>query len=599
MANRIPPEIIDTIMQRADIIEIVGEYVPLKRRGRNWFGLCPFHNEDTPSFSVNQEKQIYKCFGCGKGGNVIGFVQEIEHMSFGEAAHRLADRYGITIPEKALTPEEQHLQAERQAMLTAHAVAAEFYAALLSTSAVAQAYMKKRGIESAFAERFFLGMAPENDWQALYTKLHAEGYGDELLIKAGLISKSAKNGRCYDKFHGRLIFPIRDHRGAVIAFGGRAIGDEQPKYLNSQTTPIYNKSHCLYALDLAAASIREQKQVVVMEGYMDVLTAHQTGVTNAVASLGTAFTNEHARLLRRFAPDDGERLQVLLSFDGDSAGEKAARLSLDKLNGFDFIDARVLIYPESLDPDDFLRQYGRKGWQRLKEKYCYPLLDYLLLKALEKFDTSNAAGKGALVTELIPAMQKSKNRTELDSFIRELSRRLNVSEDAIRSDLNHGSGQQTVSSTLTRPGYKEKRFRPGRPANRQLLLLSLSDKNIFSKACMDLGELFGSTEEEDQLISYISSLGENYDFQPSSLFNDLDEEKEGLRQFLLKLLQTEPAAGETDRLVEDYILTIKRHELTEKIGQMQRRISEAEEKNEDSSALVQEKMQLMRAMKQL
>ena len=324
MVNRIPQEIIEEVMQRADIVEIVGEYVALRRRGRNYFGLCPFHHEDTPSFSVNGEKQIYKCFGCGKGGNVIGFVQEIEHLSFQEAVRKLAERYHIVIPERAMNPAEQARLAERQAMLAAYHAAAAFYAAQLPLSTAAQAYMQKRGIDSQAATRFGLGCAPEEDWQALYHTLREAGYGEQTLIDCGLISRSGKNGRCYDKFHGRLIFPIRDQRGGVVAFGGRAMRGEEPKYLNSQTTPIYNKSNVLYALDLAGDAIRRSGQVVIMEGYMDVLTAHRHGVENAVATCGTAFTAEHARLLRRYAPEAPERLQVLLALDPDAAGARAA-----------------------------------------------------------------------------------------------------------------------------------------------------------------------------------------------------------------------------------------------------------------------------------
>ncbi len=595
MANFIPQEIIDTIMQRADILEIVGEYVQLKRQGRNWFGLCPFHHEDTPSFSVNPEKQIFKCFGCGKGGNSIGFVQEVEHLSFTEAVQKLADRYAVAIPEKALNPAEQRRQAERQAILAAHAQSASFYAQQRQTSATAAAYAKKRGLEEAVCQRFSLGMAPEEDWQALYHNLHQAGYGDELLIKAGLISRSTKNGRCYDKFHGRLIFPICDPRGAVIAFGGRALGEEQPKYLNSQSTPIYNKSNCLYALHLAAEAIRSSRQVVIMEGYMDVLTAHQFGVTNAVAALGTAFTSEQARLLRRYAPEAPARLQMILAFDGDSAGEKAARASLEKLSEFEFIEPRVLVFPEQLDPDEFLKKYGLKGWRRLLEHYCYPALDYLLRKALEKHDASSAAGKGAIVTELLPALRKVKNHTERASFVSQLARKLQVSEQAIQADLASGRNSAAATLALKKPPAQQHTGLPHHPASRQLLLLAISDPAVFDKAQKELGEHFASTPEEQALIDLIAQLGPHYDFHPSSLFNYLSEENEGLRNFLLKLLETDSDGASADA----YIRTIRQHHLSEKIALLQQQISEAEQNHEDSIALLQEKMRLLEEAKQL
>lgn len=602
MVNRIPQEIIEEVMQRADIVEIVGEYVALRRRGRNYFGLCPFHHEDTPSFSVNGEKQIYKCFGCGKGGNVIGFVQEIEHLSFQEAVRKLAERYHIVIPERAMNPAEQARLAERQAMLAAYHAAAAFYAAQLPLSTAAQAYMQKRGIDSQAATRFGLGCAPEEDWQALYHTLREAGYGEQTLIDCGLISRSGKNGRCYDKFHGRLIFPIRDQRGGVVAFGGRAMRGEEPKYLNSQTTPIYNKSNVLYALDLAGDAIRRSGQVVIMEGYMDVLTAHRHGVENAVATCGTAFTAEHARLLRRYAPEAPERLQVLLAFDPDAAGARAAVATLEKLMPFDFIDARVLVFPEELDPDDFLRRYGQRGWQRVCERYCYPALDYLLYRALEKREIKSAADKAAVVAELLPALRRVRSSTERDGFIRSLAQRLQVSEDAIRTDLAGtrpaaAPPRQYEEQPVSR--QREYRFSAGRPANRQLLLLALNDKNIFCQARQILGDDFASTEEEAQLIAFIEKLGTDYDFHPSSLFNHIGKDEEGLRQFLLKLLQAEPAAGDPAVLADAYIREIRRHVLTGRIEALRSQLTQAERNYEDTQNLLQEITRLTLESKQL
>lgn len=603
MANRIPQEIIEEVLERSNIVDIVGEYVALKKRGRNYFGLCPFHNEDTPSFSVNEEKQIYKCFGCGQGGNVIGFVQELEHIPFGDAVRRLADRSGIKIPEKELSPEEQRRMQERQSLLAIHQLAADFYRSQLSQSHQAQAYLKKRGISPESAQRFGLGVAPEEDWQALHTALTKAGFGEPMQLLSGLVSRSAKNNRCYDKFHGRLIFPIRDARGAVIAFGGREMGEGQPKYLNSQTTPIYNKSQQLYGLDLAGDSIRSRGQVVIMEGYMDVLTAHQYGVTNAVASLGTAFTGEQARLLHRYAPEPPGQLQVLLAFDGDGAGSKAALASLERLAAYPFTQPMALVFPEQLDPDDFLHRYGQAGWKRLLEKYAYPTLDYLLLKAQERHDTETAAGKGAIVAELLPAMGRCRNATELDGFIQQLSRVLHVSEDAIRADLARGKGTSIVSQSQSSrhvPTVRRFQISPaGRPANRQLLIFGLSDKNIFETAVAELGDDFPSTEEEAQIIAFVQGLGSLYDFDPRTLFNYLDAEKEGLRQFLLKLIETDCPKENRAQLAQDYIRSIKEHSLKQRLAAIQSCIQAAEQNKEDLSSLLEEKTRLTRELKGL
>ncbi|MBO7667122.1 MAG: hypothetical protein J6T26_01545 [Firmicutes bacterium] len=272
-------------------------------------------------------------------------------------------------------------------------------------------------------------------------------------------------------------------------------------------------------------------------------------------------------------------------------------MSLEKLAGCDLIEPRVLVYPDDLDPDDFLHKYGLRGWERLLERYCYPRLDYLLKKALERHDANTAAGKGEIVTDLVPALRATRNQTEYDSFVRQLARRLQVSEDAIRADVGRGGKAQREQ----RPDslYREKRFRPGRPANRQLLLLALSNENIFRKAREELGELFPSTEEEAQLIAYVEQLGPTFDFRPSSLFNYLDEGQEGLRQFLLKLLQTEAPQGEADVLANDYIRAIKQRDLADRGKALQRRIAEAESRGEDVSGLLREKMQLAQEAKKL
>lgn len=599
MAARIPQEILDEIMRRADIVEIVGEYVPLQRKGRNFFGLCPFHDEDTASFSVNPDKQFFKCFGCGEGGNAIGFLMKVDNISFPEAARTLADRYGITIPEEELSPAELAAQQEKQTLQSAHLDTAIFYAEQLPKSKTALAYLKKRGIDQQMIERFNLGFAPETDWQALTNHLTAKGYSEDVLIKGGLISRSVKNGRCFDKFHGRIIFPIRDNRGVVVAFGGRALGDEQPKYLNSMSTPIYNKSLHLFALDLASASIAKQAQVIIMEGYMDVLAAHQFNITNAVASLGTAFTDQQARLLHRLAPQAPDKLSVILAFDGDGAGAKAAMASLNKLAGYDFCQPSIMVFPEKLDPDDFLRKYGKKGWNRLLERYCYSTLDYLLLKALERNDKETASGKGAIVADLLPHIAAAKSQTERESFIRRLARELQVSDTAIYADLAKsglldGKKLKSASIMATEPVAKKL----SHPAKRQLLALAINDKRIFDKASEELGDNFADSEQSQQIIDIIKSLGDDYDFQPNSLFNYLPEENEGLRQFMLKLLETDITSDDALALSASYIAIIKQHEIKEEIAKINQAIDKAAAMNEDYRELLSEKLRLTNLLHQ-
>ena len=594
MAGRIPQETLDVIMSRCDIVEVIGEYVQLQRKGRNYFGLCPFHGEDTASFSVSADKQFFKCFGCGEGGNVIGFIMKIEGLSFPEAARKLADRCGVIIPEKDLTPQQIAAQQEKQRLLAVHEEAASFYASILPQSPAALAYLKKRGIDRTMAERFGLGFAPEADWQALTKHLTEKGYSEDMLIKAGLVSRSAKNGRCFDKFHGRLIFPICDNKGAVIAFGGRAIGDEQPKYLNSMSTPIYNKSNQLFALNLASQAIAKEKRVFIMEGYMDVLTAHQFGITNAVASLGTAFTDQQARLLQRLAPPLPEKLEVMLSFDGDGAGAKAAMASLEKLNRCDFAEAKVVVYPQKLDPDEFLRKYEARGWQRLMERYCYPMLDYLLLRALERHDRETASGKGAIVADLLPAIAACASLTERESFIRRVARELQVSETAINADLAKSGlldGKKLPAAPRKPVTPRQASTKAGK-ADMQLMALAVNNKEIFDLAKKELGGDFGSTTEERQLISLIDQLGDAYDFKPSSLFNHLSEDFEGLRQFMLKLLESDIEQYDPNVLANSCIHTVRQERLKSRIAEINEKLNAQESNGVDCHELLAEKQRL-------
>ena len=557
MKNYIPPEIIDEIIRRADILELVNNYLPLKKRGQNYVGLCPFHEEDTPSFTVNPAKQVFYCFGCQKGGNIINFLMEIEGLTWLEATESLAERYGVVIPRRAYTKADEKKKQEKDLIKEAHCLAADFYAGQLkslSAHSVAGKYITKRSLNQKIIEGFHLGYAPEDDWEALAKYLLGKNYAAALLEKAGLVAKSAKNGRYYDKFHGRLIFPIYDFRGQAVAFGGRIVGEGQPKYLNSNQTPIYNKSEHLYGLHNAAANIRKYDLAVVMEGYMDVLIAHQYGVDNAVAPLGTAFTPQQAKLLKRYT------MNALLSFDGDKAGSNAAVRSIDILRDEGF-NVRVLPLPEGRDPDDFLRSEGKDGWDDLLEKKSSGALEYLLQLALKKYPAPSVADKGLIVKELLPAISKTKSQVERDSFISLVAQKLEVAPNNIYADLRKSGlkintpRQMNNQKTLV-PSDKIKL----KDIEIQVLRLLIEDRDFFSLTLSELPQGCGFNGTAGELIALIKE-AEDYDWQPVTLINRIGEENEGLRRFLLKLLH-EDFISETilneagkKRLLGEYIKT--------------------------------------------
>ena len=368
MAGRFPPLWLDELRSRADIVQVISGYVPLKKNGHRYWGLCPFHGEKTASFSVDSERQLYYCFGCKASGSVIQFVMDIERLSFPDAVKLLADHLHMPLPQMEDDPEYQKRRDQRDRLLAANREAARFYHQTLFTEAGKPMldYLKKRGLDDVVIRKFGLGAAP-NQWDAITKHLTGMGYTLEELKLVGLTvikeaepataDSPAKPRRAFDMFRNRAIFPIIDQYGNVLAFGGRTLGDGQPKYLNTSDTPVFNKRKGVYAANLLRKE-RNLDRVILVEGYMDVVSLTQFGVRGVCATLGTALTEEQARLLKRFAP------KVYLSYDGDSAGQHAILRGLDIMDA-EGIPCRVLDYPDKLDPDEFIRRDGPEGFAKL------------------------------------------------------------------------------------------------------------------------------------------------------------------------------------------------------------------------------------------
>ena len=356
MEGNIPNDFVDEVRSRFDIVELVAEYVQLKRSGRNHFGFCPFHGEKTPSFSVSQDKQIFHCFGCGEGGNVFSFLMKMDGLTFPEAVKELAERTGLALPQAAAEPGREQTLSVNKRLRSCLDWAYKYYLHMLGRPEAAEAvrYLRQRGLTAEIIERFGIGYAPDS-WDAISQFLKKKGYSEQEMFQAGLLSTSER--KTYDKFRNRIIFPIHNQRGEIIAFGGRVLGDGMPKYLNSPETPLFDKGKNLYALHLARESIRKKKQAVIFEGYMDVIAAHQAGVTQAVASLGTSLTEAQARLLRNQADD------VVIVYDADAAGQAATWRGLGILRQAGCL-VKVGRLPAGLDPDDYVRKFGGESFQR-------------------------------------------------------------------------------------------------------------------------------------------------------------------------------------------------------------------------------------------
>ena len=397
----IPQTFIQELIARADVVEIVGRYVQLKKGGANFSGLCPFHSEKSPSFSVSPTKQFYHCFGCGKNGNAISFLMDHAGMTFVEAVKDLAQKYGLQVPEEDASPQDRARAAEqRQKQVTLNDVlekAAQAYRKHLKDSDRAVDYFKRRGLSGAVARQFGLGYAPEG-WRSLASVF--PNYDDPLLVESGLVILNDEAGTAekrYDRFRDRVMFPIRNVKGDCIGFGGRVLGDEKPKYLNSPETPVFSKGRELYGLFEARNSLREHGYALVTEGYMDVVALAQLGFPHAVATLGTACTTEHLQKLFRFTD------AVVFSFDGDDAGRRAARKALDCALPFasDVRSVKFLFLPSEHDPDSFIREFGKEAFARFISE-AVPLSRFLIDTAREGCELSTAEGRAHLASRARP-----------------------------------------------------------------------------------------------------------------------------------------------------------------------------------------------------
>lgn len=404
----------EQILEKADIAEIVSQYVHLQPKSGRLFGLCPFHKEKTPSFTVNPERGFFHCFGCGKGGNVIDFVMEMETLTYAEARRVLAERLGIPIP-KTLGPKRQHEDVDRYQVME---LAANFYAKRLQTAPKALEYLHSRGLNKEDIQRFGLGYAPP-EWDTLYQALKQRGVPETVQVELGLVIPRKEHAGCLDRFRGRILFPIRNTLGRVIAFGGRTLDPKEPaKYLNSNDTPLFNKSKVLYLLDQAKESVKERGAVLV-EGYMDAISLHRHGFKQTVATLGTALTKDHLAILRRYTKS------FTLLYDGDEAGIRAAMRGVE-LFMQSSLAARVVLLPSGLDPDDFVKAQGAEALQELLDS-ALEGFDFYVRQIVKRHDPATTQGKLEIVEAMLPLLASVKEAFIRADYIRQLALRVGSS----------------------------------------------------------------------------------------------------------------------------------------------------------------------------
>lgn len=426
-------ELIQEVISANDIVDVISAYVRLKKSGRNYMGLCPFHNEKTPSFHVSADKQLYHCFGCGEGGTVINFIMKSENLDFVDALKTLAQRAHITLPEPEQSPQMQRNVRRKQRMLSANTFAAKFFYNTLVKDPNAQKgrdYVASRALLPKTVTSFGIGYAPEGGTQ-LIQHLESLGYTKQELFDFGLAV--AKNNRYIDKFRGRVMFPIIDVRGNVIGFGGRILDDTKPKYLNSPETEVFNKSQNLFGLNIAKN--KKDDRLILVEGFLDVISLHQAGITNAIATLGTSLTQEQTRIIKRYASE------VVICYDTDEAGVKATLRAIELFSGTE-VRVKILSLTGAKDPDEYIKKHG--GAEKFKEAMAkaVPATQFRLMLARKKYDVDNSVDdKVKFLQEAAKILISTKNSVEIDSYADMLARDYNVKKEAILSEIKRLQGR--------------------------------------------------------------------------------------------------------------------------------------------------------------
>ena len=506
----------EQVRSTANIVEVISGYVPLKKRGQNFWGCCPFHGEKTPSFAVNPAKNMFYCFGCHEGGDIFKFIMKIENCGFTEALKLLAGRYGIAVPERQKTAVEIRREKQRERIHETNATAAKFFqACLLKTDygKNALAYLRGRGINQEIIASFSIGFAL-NHFSALLSTLARRGYQGQELLAAGLVAQG-REGQLYDKFRNRVMIPIKDPKGKIVGFGGRVLDNSAPKYLNTQETEWFNKRRLLFAMDVAYKAIRSSRQAIVVEGYMDAISLHAAGISNVVASMGTAFAAEQAKLLKRIADE------IVFCYDSDSAGRKASvrAVSIARTEG---LKVRIAGVPEGKDPDEYVRRYGKEAFLKVIEA-AKEGIDFQIEETILQSDVSNLAGKVEAVSNILPFLLECKSEIEAAEHMRRLAQRLTIDEGLIVEEYRKATkknGARRESAYM--PVTDVKKISVRRQAEEQLLAVLLEEPWL-ADGCQQVLQLTGWSDPSlAQIFAFLQALVEENAFTIDKLNDALD-----------------------------------------------------------------------------
>ena len=582
-----PSAWLDELLHKNDIVSVVSEYVELKPKGRKLWACCPLHGEKTPSFSVSPDKQLFYCFGCHAGGTVIQFVMDMERLTFYEAVQQLANRVGMELPNEINDREMQRQRAYKKRMIEANTEAARYYSRCFldpETGKEAQLYAARRGLNAEIVTRFGIGYAPDT-WDSLLKLLKGKGYSEKELVDAGLLVHNTERGTVYDAFRGRLIFPILGVNGQVLGFGARVMGDEKPKYINTGDTPVYNKRNNLYGLYLHKNE--KLDDLIMVEGYMDVIGLYKAGVKNAVASLGTALTQQQARLLKRYVNT------VYISYDGDAAGQNATVRGLDILKA-EGLEVRVITIPDNLDPDEYVQVYGKEGFDRLKDNALS--LNAFKLEAMAKgYDLNDENGRERYAKAAC-AFVAGLQPIEQERYYKLIAKKTGYALEALEAQgVRSGGLQLSESRTTIRGGFRKRIDTDEDPRDvieRTLMLACLHDKIALGYA---IGENAADLiRNETYRAMFLHMCEQGSAFSAAAYISELPEKE---AETASSVLREEEAMENAQETAIDCVRRMRRENEADEIARLQEKLKKPDLTAEERNAVLKEITERIRANK--
>lgn len=577
--GRIAEEKIQEIRDRIDIVDVVSGYLPLKRSGANHQGLCPFHQEKTPSFNVNAARQIFHCFGCGVGGNVFSFLMRMEGLSFPDAVRRLAEKVGVEIEEEELSPGDTRRRELRDRLMRINETAGAFYHQLLieaDVAAPARRYLRQRGYEGETVQMFQLGYAPEG-WEVLTKHLAAKKFSTEEARQTGLIRPGKQGRGDYDLFRQRLLFPIQDLQGRIVAFGGRVLDDALPKYINSPETAVYQKGQVLYGLYQAREAMRHNGTALVVEGYFDVLALHRAGFTNAVATCGTALTSDHARLLKRYAE------KVLLLFDQDAAGRQATFRAMDALlpSG---LAVSVIAMPAGEDPDSLLKNAGEEGFRRCLEA-ARPVLEVFIEDQLNVHDDT-VEGRARAANQVLDRIRRLPDDLERSLYLQRLAGLIGLNVEELKAKLRSGTAPE-ATARRPRPVRTEAAKQPVDAGQTQkyLLRLMLIDARLRQRVRDEgVNELFLDADYRSLAAHLLQREDPDGNLPDDLLDETLPQDQQSLLAGLV-LQEDSGWASDPEKIFEDCRRAVRTVKLKGRLAEVSRLLAEARQNQDDEAEM--------------